>query len=185
MYPNTNITKWAAEQAYALLAPLENRWKHTQGVVKRAHEISKLFNGSDRSLLIAAAYLHDIGYAPSLKRTGYHSIDGAYYLRANGQERLASLVAHHFEAYTVARQLGLMAELEKFPAEYSAIANALDYCDLTTNSVGEPISFQERIDDILQRHKDDRIITQATREAIPALRAAYERIQAALHGHGK
>ena len=37
--------------------------------------------GADADLLEAAAWLHDIGYAPSLVATGFHPLDGARYLR--------------------------------------------------------------------------------------------------------
>src|SRR6266540_3850423 len=42
----------------------------------------------------AAAYLHDLGYAPALVQTGPHPLDGARHLRALGLERLAGLVAY-------------------------------------------------------------------------------------------
>src|SRR5579859_5216811 len=92
---NNTLIQWAAEQAALLLAPLGNRWRHVRGVVERSYQIGAIFNENDRSYLIAAAYLHDIGYAPSLKKTGFHPLDGAVYLRALGEERLACLVAHH------------------------------------------------------------------------------------------
>jgi hypothetical protein len=37
--------------------------------------------GADADLLEAAAWLHDIGYAPVLAATGLHASDGARYLR--------------------------------------------------------------------------------------------------------
>jgi HD superfamily phosphodiesterase len=46
---------------FALLSPLGERWLHTKGVVHRAQEVGNAFNGEDRVLLMAAAYLHDIG----------------------------------------------------------------------------------------------------------------------------
>ena len=52
----------------------------------------------DRAYFVAAAYLHDIGYAPELRRTGLHQLDGARYIRSHGAERVARLVAHHSEA---------------------------------------------------------------------------------------
>ena len=39
------------------------------------------------------------------------SVDGAYYLRAHGQERLARLVAHHSGARFEAAERGLVGEL--------------------------------------------------------------------------
>jgi hypothetical protein len=46
-------------------------------------------------VLVAAAYLHDLGYAPPLVETDLHTLDGARHLRALGHERLAGLVPYH------------------------------------------------------------------------------------------
>ena len=69
----------------SLLSPLGDRWLHTQSVVERAQEVGKAFDEEHCLLLIAAAYVHDIGYAPSLKVTGFHPLDGAYYLLSHNQ----------------------------------------------------------------------------------------------------
>jgi HD superfamily phosphodiesterase len=81
-----SLVHWSAECATSLLSPLGNRWLHVQGVVERARQVGEAFNDDDRCCLIAAAYLHDIGYAPALQQTGFHPTDGARYLRALGYE---------------------------------------------------------------------------------------------------
>lgn len=48
--------------------------------------------------LVVAALLHDIGYAPELATTGYHTLDGARFIGAHGEPNVASLVAHHTDA---------------------------------------------------------------------------------------
>ncbi len=174
---------WAAERAAALLAPLGNRWLHVQGVAGRAEWVGAIFNEDDRSCLIAAAYLHDIGYAPSLQITGFHPIDGASYLRSYKQERLASLVAYHSEALYEAQLRGLASQLALFPREYSAVADALTYCDMTTNPMGHAVSFPERIADIFRRYEDTHLVAQAIRQALPALMLAVERTQQRLREH--
>jgi HD superfamily phosphodiesterase len=92
---DVHLVHWAADTATSLLAPLGDRWFHVQGVVEKARWVGKAFHEDDRSCLIAAAYMHDIGYAPALNKTGFHPLDGACYLRSLGYDRLASLVAHH------------------------------------------------------------------------------------------
>ena len=52
-----------------LLGPWPERWGHTQGVAERATELTVTVPVEDRSVLIAAAWLHDIGYAPPLTET--------------------------------------------------------------------------------------------------------------------
>src|SRR2546427_9810908 len=128
-----------AHCAEQILAPLGNRWLHVRGVAERACQISRAFDTSDSTDLVVAAYLHDIGYAPELKETGFHPLDGARYLRSLGYERLASLVAHHSEARFEAQLRGHEHELAAFPRERSAIADALTYCDITTGSTGQPV----------------------------------------------
>ena len=178
-----NLAKWAEEQAATLLSPLGNRWLHVQGVAEKARDVSKTFNESDSTYLIAAAYLHDIGYAPSLKKTGFHPLDGACYLQSCGQNRLASLVAHHSEAQFEAHLRGLLTELNIFPRQCSPLSDALTYCDITTSPIGQAITFQERIADIFARYGDADIVSQAIHQAVPSLSLAVERTQRKLNTH--
>ncbi len=180
---DTDLIKWAAERTQQLISPLGNRWLHIQGVVERARTISHIFDENDQVCLIAAAYLHDIGYAPELGKTGFHPLDGAYYLLSYHQERLASLVAYHSEAQCEANQRGLAKELEKIPREYSVLADALTYCDMTTSPTGIQITFEERIDDILSRYDETHLVAKAIREAVPSLALAVKRTQEALDRH--
>ncbi len=133
------LIEWASERAASLLSPLGNRWLHVQGVVERARWIGRAFDSDDRVYLLAAAYLHDIGYAPSLRMTGFHPLDGAIYVRSFGYERLASLIAHHFAARFEAQLRGCDRLLNEFPRECSPVADALTYCDCTTGPAGEQV----------------------------------------------
>jgi hypothetical protein len=49
-------------------------------VGQRAGGAAPLFGAKDGDLLVSAALLHDIGYAPDLAMTGFHPLDGARYL---------------------------------------------------------------------------------------------------------
>ena len=122
-----NLINQAARCAENFLSPLGKRWLHVQGVAQRAHSISQALNPDDATYLVAAAYLHDIGYAPALKRTGFHPLDGAYYLCSWGDDRLASLVAYHSEASFEGRLRGLEPALNAFSREDSVVADALTY----------------------------------------------------------
>ena len=69
-------------------------------------------------LLLVAAWWHDLGYAPGLRDTGCHQIDGARYLAREGHpERLVALVAYHSAGTCEATQRGLLAHLEVWPRE--------------------------------------------------------------------
>lgn len=180
MKTDTDLIKWAAEHTQKLISPLGNRWLHIQGVAERARAICNIFDENNQTYLIAAAYLHDIGYAPELRKTGFHPLDGAYYLLSHDQQRLASLVAYHSEAQFEAKLRGLTKELEKIPRENSTLADALTYCDMTTGPTGLRITFEERIADILQRYDEMDIVARAIRQAIPALTLSVKRIREAL-----
>ena len=183
MKVEVSLAEWAATCAESLLAPLGNRWLHVQGVVERARGIGEIFGTEDRDCLIASAYLHDIGYAPSLKKIGFHPLDGAYYLRSLGHERLAALVAYHSGAYFEAQLRGCEKALNEFPRERSAVADALTYCDMTTNSVGMPVSLKERLADIFARYGDTDIVSQALHKALPYIALSVGRTQFRLCKH--
>ncbi|HTK06249.1 MAG TPA: HD domain-containing protein [Ktedonobacteraceae bacterium] len=176
---NTNhpLIIWAAEQATTLLAATGNRWLHVQGVVRQAQRIAFILAEDEQPYLIAAAYLHDIGYAPALKQTGFHPLDGAHYLYACGHSRLAALVAHHSGARFEAALRGYGAALSRFPREETAVADALTYCDMTTSPTGERVTFEARISDILERHGETSSVAEATRQAMPLLSLAVWRTQ--------
>ena len=175
---------WASNLAAPLLAPLGNRWLHVQGVVERARWVGAIFNETDCSFLVASAYLHDIGYAPLLQRTGFHPLDGAYYLQSLQQDRLVSLVAYHSGAQFEAHLRGLTPELLQFPRKYSAVDDALTYCDMTTNSTGSQVTFEQRIVDIFQRYDETHLVHRAIQQAIPSLWAAVKRTEQELIKQG-
>jgi len=102
--PDRTLEGWAAAEAERMLSPLGDRWKHVRAVGGRARRVGVILDQEDRRYLVAAAYLHDIGYAPELQRTGLHQLDGARYIEAHWAMRLARLVAHHSEARFEIRQ---------------------------------------------------------------------------------
>jgi HD superfamily phosphodiesterase len=107
------LVAWAFELAGEKLAGvLPRRWAHVQGVGRRARVVAPLFPVDDGGLLVDAALLHDIGYAPELVGIGFHPLDGARYLRSVGcPDRLVNLVAHHSCATLEAELRGLSDEL--------------------------------------------------------------------------
>ena len=181
---NTNLIIWASNYAESLLVPLGKRWVHVQGVVERAKCVSQALNEDDATYLITVAYLHDIGYAPSLQKTGFHPLDGACALQADGKDRLASLVAYHSESPFEAQLRGYTQELNYFPREHSIVADALTYCDMTTGPAGEHVTFEERIADILHRYGKASLVSQAIQQATPNLSATVTRVQSLLREKG-
>ncbi|WP_405831889.1 HDIG domain-containing metalloprotein [Streptomyces sp. NBC_01176] len=166
----------AAELAESLLPPLGNHWLHTQAVAARAREVSTAVSKADRDLLVAAAWLHDIGYAPQLRDTGFHPLDGARHLESLGAPaRLVRLVAHHSGAVYEAEHRGLSAELAVYDREDSAVLDALIFADMTTGPAGQSFDFDARIDEILVRYEPESEVHSAISRARPYLGAAVER----------
>jgi hypothetical protein len=54
-----------------LLAPLGDRWAHVQGVLRQAERIAAILPAEEHAVLVAAAYLHDLGYAPHSSRPAF------------------------------------------------------------------------------------------------------------------
>ncbi len=168
---------WAAEEARRYLTPLGDRWLHTLAVVARAVEISDAVEVDDRPVLVAAAHLHDIGYAPALVATGLHALDGGLWLRGRGEERLAGLVAHHSGAKFAAEALGLGKLMRSFDDEMSAVTDALAYCDLTTGPDGQRLTLGERLAEVEVRYGDSHAVVDALRRGTDHLSAMVERTE--------
>ncbi|WP_239153835.1 HD domain-containing protein, partial [Virgisporangium aliadipatigenens] len=110
---------------------LVDRWAHVRAVAERAWALCAGFaDPVDRELAVAAAWLHDIGYAGELVATGFHPLDGARYLQRVGfPPRLVALVAHHSGARFEAAERGLGADLEVFPLEDGPVMDVLVAAD--------------------------------------------------------
>ena len=172
-----SLGAWAETASRGLLREQARRWRHVCGVAAQARRIAAILDEWDRPYLEAAAYLHDVGYSEALRRCGAHQLDGARFLRESGEERLARLVAHHSEARHLLQLTGLGTELELYPPEVSAVADALTYCDLTTGPDGQRTTPSERMAEVDQRYGGGSVIVQAQELARPALMEAVARTE--------
>jgi hypothetical protein len=167
-----------------LAVDLPRRWRHVQGVARRASQIAPVVTGSGDTL-VCAAWLHDIGYAPALAVTGFHPLDGARFLAGAGaQRRLLGLVAHHSFAALEAEMRGLASELAEFDDEDDSVRDALWYCDITTSPDGEPVAATERIAEIKRRYGPDHLVTRFIISAAPGLLSAVARTDQLLNAAG-
>jgi HD domain len=176
------LIPWAASNAELLLSPLDDRWPHVRQVSMQARRVAEAVPAEDRDLLVAAGYLHDVGYATELAMTGFHPLDGARWIRSQGQNlRLARLVAHHSCARYEAQVRGLLdVLLAEFEPEDSETYDALVFCDMTTGPTGKTISFEERIEDIYQRYGPNHEVSWALDSSLPCLKACHDRTIARL-----
>lgn len=151
-----------------------------EAVARLADQASAVVGEADRPALVAAAWLHDVGDAPSLRRTGLQALDGALWIRDQGEERVAALVAYHSGAEWEAELLDLGEDLHAFVDERSPVTDALWYCDLTTGPEGERITLAERLSDVERRHGRDSVIARAMRTGWDQLEACIERVESRL-----
>jgi hypothetical protein len=177
-----HLTTWAEPNAERLLTPLGDRWSHVRQVAEQARCVAAAVPPDDRDLLVAAAYLHDVGYAPELAVTGFHPLDGARWIRDQCQdERLARLVAHHSCATYEAQVRGLLdVLLAEFALEDSTTYDALVFCDMTTGPTGKTVSLEERVRDIYKRYGLDHEVSRALDSSLPCLTACHDRTIARL-----
>ncbi|MGC4851050.1 HD domain-containing protein [Micromonospora sp. DT15] len=181
----TDLASLAARtSARQLATALPRRWRHVQAVGSKAESLRPVV-GDDGDVLVAAAWLHDIGYTPRIVDTGFHSLDGARWLLREGFSlRIASLVAHHSCASYEAEERGLGAMLAaEFPPEESPTADALWFADMTTGPDGQDFTVDERLAEIRERYGPEDLVTRFWRKAEPALIEAARRTLMRMASH--
>ena len=168
----------ARELARTALRGVPERWRHTTAVVAQAATLADTVPASDRELLLAAAWLHDIGYGHALRETGLHPLDAARHLREEGWgERLCCLVAHHSGARFVASVRGIRGLLDEFDCEDSAVADALTYADQAVGFHGRPVNLRERVNGTSDRHRSASANARARQTRAPYLLAVADRVE--------
>ncbi len=165
-----------------LAEALPRRWRHVRAVAFRAKWVSGQLALSDD--LVAAAWLHDIGYAPQLVGTGFHPLDGARFVRQSGfGDGVVSLVAYHSCARIEADVRGLGAVLA---AEFShgdlQLADALLYCDMTTGPDGNYVEPADRLVEIRGRYGPDHEVTRFVERAASEILVTAGRVDRLLAG---
>lgn len=176
--PSHQSWQWAIELATAHLADMGDRWTHTQAVGRRAKAASTVVDPHEKQVLISAAWLHDIGYAPEISVSGFHPLDGARFLeRQRVPKRIVDLVANHSCARFEAGERDLLPELARYEVEVSLVADALVYADMTTGPTGAPVSVDERLAEILRRYEPGSPVHRAIRDASGELEAAVSRVE--------
>jgi putative nucleotidyltransferase with HDIG domain len=156
---------------------LPKRWRHVRAVAAEAHRLCAEVRVVS-SAVIAAAWLHDIGYAPDLAVTGFHPLDGARYLRAAGwDDPVCRLVAHHSDAAWQAplQELGDQLRSE-FPDVIGLTRDVLWTADVTTGPEGQRFTLDERVAEIGQRYGADHPVTRRMLASRTLLEASIARV---------
>lgn len=166
----TELVGRAESVVESLLSALGRRWGHVQGVAARAGELTPDLDPDDQDLVVAAAWLHDVGYAPELVQTGFHPVDGARFLAGEGlPEVVVALVAHHTGAVVESVERGLAAELAEFPEPPAVLLDRLMAADMTVGPDGSRVSPSVRVAEILSRYGPGEPVHRAISRSGPVL----------------
>src|ERR1700694_5208157 len=135
------------------LAPLTTRLAHVRGVAAAAQRLVTRIDLLEADSLVAAAWVHDVGYAPSVRSTGFHPVDGAVFVRAEGfPAAVVSLVAYHTGAVFEARERGLSDALVEFREPSALLLDVLTCADMMTGPDGSPVRGEGRVREIQSRY---------------------------------
>jgi putative nucleotidyltransferase with HDIG domain len=161
-----------------LAVSMPQRWAHVLGVARTASDIAPKLLARDADAIVAAAWLHDVGYAPSIAITGFHPVDGARFAKSAGMPDLVvSLIAHHSGASAEAIERGLTAELAEFDRPPDVALDVVTYADMTTAPDGTPIDAERRVSEILSRYSSDDPVHAAVSRSSAELLSAVDRIK--------
>jgi len=181
-------TNWARRTAEGRLQGEGRRWAHVRGVAAAAERLTVdlCVSGPDGDAVRAAAWLHDVGYAPSLVVSVFQPLDGARFLRAQGVSGvIVSLVAHHTRAVLEAEQRGLAEALAAFAVPPQDLEDVVTFADLTTGPDGLPVSVEDRLAEILRRYSAEDPVHRAVTASSPSLLACAARVRTRLAGAGQ
>ena len=168
-----SIVDYAEAVAFDLLADsLSRRCAHTVGVAAAADRFARTLAPHCAERVVAAAWLHDIGYAPDLVAS-FHPIDGAAYVARSHSSVLSDvvgLIAHHTGAAFEAAERGLENELARyrFPVDVEELA-LLNAADLCTSPDGVFVDPQARLTEVLDRYPPDNPVHRAVAKSCSIL----------------
>ena len=155
------MVDWFAD----LLGALDDvRRAHSLAAGERAASAVELLQPDLRSDVVTAATLHDIGYAHPVM--DFHPLDGAQFLQGLGfSPVVCHLVAHHSASTFEAEFRGIsLVEYRRFDVSRDDMGPAhrlVWWADLTTGPRGQPMTVEERLADIVDRHGQDSVVARS------------------------
>lgn len=142
----------ARSLAASLLRDQPQRFRHVEGAARAAAHVTARVPDLPRGPVIAAAWLHDIGYATELRVTGFHPVDGALFLAEGGwDDAVVRLVAHHSHARVLAPYFDAEATLSRFPLVSGLPSDVVAFADLVSGVNGSGVTVADRIAELRSR----------------------------------
>lgn len=178
------VRMWTVEEcravAFELVGDMHPRWEHLSAVGELAERLAER-HPEVSMRVVQAAWLHDIGYAPSIAHLGFHPVDGASYLvKRHATAGVPELVAFHTGAPLEAEERTLTREFGAFSHPYDRELDLLTMCDLAVSPNGEPVLDVHRVEEILSRYGPDdpvfRAVTRSREGLLEASGAAKRRL---------
>lgn len=168
--------------AHELLPDDPRRLHHVAGAARVATYVVHRLRLKTADAVIAAAWLHDIGYSADLIESGFHPLDGARYLRANGwPEGTVSLVAHHSHSRITAPFFGAAEELAGIPEPPALDGDILAFADIAAGVDGNGATIDRRLADQRERLRSNGLIPDEAHERrYRALSASAQAVMRAL-----
>lgn len=144
----------AAERtARRILKDDRQRTAHVEGAARAAAHVARDCDPGIAASVVAAAWLHDIGYAQPLVRTGFHPLDGALHLAGQGwPDDVVRLVAHHSHAAMLAAYYGVTDHLTVLDPVPGPAPDLLTFADLVSGVDGSGTTIRARIQQMRERH---------------------------------
>lgn len=153
-------------------------------VVAEVRRVAEMLVPGLSDLLVAAAWLMDIGAAARVADTGFEALDGAVFIRREGFPSIvAELVAHHTATDVEAAARGLAHRLAEFPAPPAQWSAILTYANLRVGEHGEIRSAAAGIAEIVAGARPGGPAQRAVRAAAASLAKTAASVEDLLRQH--
>jgi len=174
MRTQPSLVRRARDVAQELLGGYPELLDHSAQAAEHAARACSQLPQSRGPEVVAAAWLHDIGYRDTLVRTAFHPLDGALYLMdGTWPDRVVRLVAHHSLACLEAPFYGVAHHLSVIEPVVGVDADVLISADLAGAT--------DRLTEIRERDEVLGLVPADVRESRYAgMLAADERVRTAL-----
>lgn len=138
---------------------LKDRYKHTISVSllmkDKASEI-----GLDPNIAQCIGMLHDIGYTDRIKTSGFHALDGYNHLL-----KIDKTAAERIALHTSTPEEAALRNIAIPKIKQDLYAVLLSYADARVMGNGKVVSFDERLQDIINRYGEEHVVSIANKKA--------------------